>query len=95
MKVEGIGNENLFNNPLNPEKNENKGFSEIFKNFVNDVNNDLQQARVAEEKIKSGEVENLNQLLYQIEKSEISLRLITEIRNKALESYQEIMRMQV
>jgi len=33
--------------------------------------------------------------LYQIEKADISFRLLTELRNKAVESYQEIMRMQV
>jgi flagellar hook-basal body complex protein FliE len=33
--------------------------------------------------------------MYRIEKAELSLRLLVELRNKALESYQEIMRMQV
>lgn len=95
MKVELLSNQNMLQNVNSSSKKEEGGFGDIMKNFIKDVNNDLLQAKEAEEKIKAGKVENINQLLYQIEKSEISLRLITEIRNKALESYQEIMRMQV
>ncbi|RUM50588.1 MAG: flagellar hook-basal body complex protein FliE [Hydrogenothermus sp.] len=95
--------DNQFLNP-NFVKTENKehqnmdnyqSFSETLMNFVADINNDLQEGRNAKIKIVNGEVENLEQLLFQIEKAGISLKLITEIRNKALESYQEIMRMQV
>jgi len=96
----------IDNNFLNPNfiKLENKehqntdnyqSFSETLINFVADINNDLQEGKNAKIKIVNGEVENLEQLLFQIEKAGISLKLITEIRNKALESYQEIMRMQV
>ncbi len=95
MKVELLSNQNMLQNVNSSSKKEEGGFGDIMKNFIKDVNNDLLQAKEAEEKIKAGKVENINELLYQIEKSEISLRLITEIRNKALESYQEIMRMQV
>ncbi len=81
---------------VNPLKKEDvKPFSETLKEFVADVNSQLQQGKLAEERIIKGDVNNFEELLAQIEKADISLRLITEIRNKALESYQEIMRMQV
>ena len=94
MKINRLENINDFFHPQ-IEKKEGRSFSDLLKDFVADINNDLLQAKEAEKKIASGEVENIQELLYQISKSEISLRLITEIRNKALESYQEIMRMQV
>lgn len=96
MKINGIGSTDL-NKILIPDnqKTEKTGFSDILKNFIADVNSDLTTAKAAEQDIISGKVDNLEQLMYQIEKSDISLRLITEIRNKALESYQEIIRMQV
>ncbi|NPA54165.1 MAG: flagellar hook-basal body complex protein FliE [Aquificae bacterium] len=94
MKISKIDNvENFFSYQI--EKKEEKNFSDIFIDFIKDVNNDLLSAKEAEKKIAEGNVENIQELLYQISKSDISLRLITEIRNKALESYQEIMRMQV
>lgn len=70
-------------------------FSDILTEFIKDVNNDLITAKEVEKEIAQGKVENLQHALYLIEKADISLRLLTEIRNKALESYQEIMRMQV
>ncbi len=72
-----------------------KEFQELFEEFVAEINDDLKAAGVAKEKLLQGDVSNIEELMVQIQKADISLRLITEIRNKALESYQEIMRMQV
>ena len=94
MRIEGLQD---FGQ-LTTQKKEQKevgSFGELLQEFVTDVNNDLKNAKQAEKLIAEGKVENLENLMYQIAKSDISLRLITEIRNKALESYQEIMRMQV
>ncbi len=94
MKINRVDNmENLISQQI--ERKKETSFGDILTDFIKDVNNDLLSAKKAEEKIAKGEVDNIQELLYQISKSDISLRLITEIRNKALESYQEIMRMQV
>ncbi len=94
MKINRIGNLDDFFHQQIEKKNVNS-FTDILEDFIKDVNNDLLEAKEAEKRLMAGEVENIQELLYKISKSEISLRLITEIRNKALESYQEIMRMQV
>lgn len=83
LKIDGKGEE------------KGKSFTEILNNFIKDVNQDLITAKDVEKQLATGKVENLQEALYLIEKADISLRLLTEIRNKALESYQEIMRMQV
>jgi len=94
MKINRLENPDSFFQ-LQIEKKNEKSFSDVLTDFIKDVNNDLIAAKKAEKEIAEGHVENIQELLYQISKSDISLRLITEIRNKALESYQEIMRMQV
>jgi len=86
--------------PLKIDNEENiktskKNFSDILKEFIADVNNDLVTAKDAEKALAMGETNDIQQVMYLIEKADISFRLITEIRNKALEAYQEIMRMQV
>ncbi len=96
MKIDGLANQQIVQQKSGAVSNEGaSGFSDMLEGFVGDINNDLRNANVAEDKLMAGEVKNLEELMYQIEKSDISLRLITEIRNKTLESYQEIMRMQV
>ena len=77
------------------EKKEGSAFVELFENFLKEVNNQQLSAREVEKALSEGRVKNVEEALYVIEKADLSLRLLTEIRNKALESYQEIMRMQV
>ena len=93
MRIEGL--QDFGQLTQKTEKKDVKSFGEVLQEFVADVNSDLKNAKKAEKMIAEGKVDNLENLMYQIAKSDISLRLITEIRNKALESYQEIMRMQV
>ncbi len=95
MKISSISNEFIPFDKVQNKDLKTKDFDEVLKEFIADINSDLKQAGVAEDKLISGDVSNLEELMFQIEKADISLRLITEIRNKALESYQEIMRMQV
>ncbi len=96
MKVEfDVNAPSLLSLNSEEKTGKEKGFSEIFKEFLKDVNSDQLEARAVEKQLASGKVENLQRAVYTIEKADISLRLLVEIRNKALESYQEIMRMQV
>ncbi|WP_456435682.1 flagellar hook-basal body complex protein FliE [Thermovibrio ammonificans] len=94
MKVEFNSSFNLL--PLSREKNqESSGFEELLTNFIASVNADQLKAREVEKALSRGEVKNLEEAVLTIEKADLSLRLLVELRNKALESYQEIMRMQV
>ena len=94
MRIEGLNGLPL---KLDVEKKEesNTSFSDLLQNFIKDVNNDLINAKNIEQDLSLGKIQNIQDAMYQIEKADISFRLLTEIRNKALESYQEIMRMQV
>ncbi len=93
MKIDAIGS---FAPLVGPEKSEVKeGFKDLLLDFVADVNSDLTQASQAQESLLKGKVDNMVELMTTIEKADISLRFATELRNKAIEAYQEIMRMQV
>ncbi len=95
MKVEL--NSNLITDIFTQESKEkqNDSFSKVLKNFLKEVNQEQLAARDVEKALSEGRVKNVEEALFTIEKADLSLRLFTEIRNKALESYQEIMRMQV
>jgi len=74
---------------------EKSTFEKVIKDFLNEVNSQQLEARDVEKKLSEGKIKNFEEALFTVEKAELSLRLLVEMRNKALESYQEIMRMQV
>lgn len=95
MKVELTSNliTDIF--PQENKKKQSSSFSKVLENFLKEVNQQQLAARNVEKSLSEGRVKNIEESLFIIEKADLSLRLLTEIRNKALESYQEIMRMQV
>ncbi|ACN99397.1 flagellar hook-basal body complex protein FliE [Sulfurihydrogenibium azorense Az-Fu1] len=96
MKVEGLNTLPLkIDQETQINSQEKQSFADILKNFIQDVNNDLLTAKQVGQDLAVGKVENIQEAMYLIEKADISFKLLTEIRNKALEAYQEIMRMQV
>ncbi len=70
-------------------------FDEILKRSLDEVNRLQNKADKSIEAIASGKMENIQDAVMAIEKADVSLKLLTEIRNKAIEAYKEIMRMQV
>lgn len=70
-------------------------FAETLKGTLAQVNQAQLTADHAAEQIAAGETKNLHEAMIQLEEADISLRLMVQIRNKAVEAYQEISRMQV
>ncbi|WP_029913234.1 flagellar hook-basal body complex protein FliE [Pelobacter seleniigenes] len=70
-------------------------FSEALKNSISQVNSAQVSADKAAEQIAAGETKNLHEAMIKLEEADISMRLMVQIRNKALDAYQEVMRMQV
>jgi len=70
-------------------------FSETLKQLISDVNNLQLEADQQMRLMAAGQAENLHDVMIAVEKAGISFELLMEIRNKVLEAYQELMRMQV
>lgn len=70
-------------------------FSDFLKSAVEDVNNQQNAADQATVQLASGTAPDLSTVMITTEKAQLSFQLAVQIRNKALESYQEIMRMQM
>ncbi|OQX18687.1 MAG: flagellar hook-basal body complex protein FliE [Desulfobulbaceae bacterium A2] len=47
------------------------------------------------QQLHAGGTRDLHEVMIAMEEADISLRLLVQVRNKALEAYQEIMRLQV
>jgi flagellar hook-basal body complex protein FliE len=88
----------LFTEPVKgPKANETGGpsFSETISSFIKDVDQLERDAAEAIEKLVTGEATDLHEVMVAVEKAGVSFDLLMEIRNKMLEAYREIMRMQV
>jgi len=70
-------------------------FSKVLEDSLNEVNKTQVKADKAMADIATGEVKNLHQAALAIGKAETSMKVMLEIRNKALSAYKEIARTQL
>ena len=59
------------------------------------VNDKLLQADELVRKLALGEVDNVHQVMIALDQARLSFQLLTQVRNKLLDSYQDILRMSV
>lgn len=71
------------------------GFSDLFRKTVDSVNVDQVNANTAIKELVAGRNKNIHETMLAIEKADTSLKLMMQVRNKVLDAYREIMRMQV
>ncbi|MFW6387485.1 MAG: flagellar hook-basal body complex protein FliE [Thermodesulfobacteriota bacterium] len=71
------------------------GFADMLADAVNQTNEAQLDADKAAVALQTGKAENLHEVMLSMEEADISMRLMVQMRNKALDAYQEIMRMQV
>jgi flagellar hook-basal body complex protein FliE len=70
-------------------------FETILGQALGGVNDLQQQSAALTEKTASGQLQYIHQANAMAEKATLALELTLQIRNKALEAYQEIMRIQI
>jgi flagellar hook-basal body complex protein FliE len=71
------------------------GFGDMVVQGLERVNNDVLASQVGLQQLAAGRTENLHQLMIQLEESRLSFTMMLQMRNRLLESYQEMMRTQV
>jgi flagellar hook-basal body complex protein FliE len=72
-----------------------ESFSDMLKSAVQEVNQKQVNAYDAMQGIATGKVANLQEAVQRIEEADLTLKLSLEVKNKALNAYKEIMKMQV
>ncbi len=96
MRTESIG---IAKIPIDPPKQKKtlpvQDIVEGFQASLDRVNDMQQQADQAIESLVTGEVKDIAQTMIAVEKANLSFELMTQIRNRIVEAYQEVMRMQV
>lgn len=84
-----------------PTKTETSGsesassFLQTLQQSLHEVNDMQKTADAATKDFAAGGGTSLHEVMIAMEKADLSLRTITTVRNKVVEAYQEIMRLQV
>lgn len=78
-----------------PDVKVDQSFTANLKNAVEKVNELQKSADIKMQKLATGESSNLSEVMIAAEKADIALKLMVSVRNKMIDAYQEIMKMQV
>lgn len=71
------------------------GFGQMVSHGLSGVNHDLIAAQTDLQELATGNVQNLHQIMIRLEENRLSFQLFMQVRNRLLEAYQDIMKMQV
>ena len=93
-EVAQIGSK-LINNDNKVTGQSNSNFSDIFKQAINNVNGDqVNSDKMAQSFIK-GENVAMHDVMLSVQEAQMSMQLLLEVRNKFVEAYQEINKVQI
>lgn len=78
-----------------PAQGDAKSFGETLTDAIGKVNELQTQADMKMQKVATGESNNISEVMIAAERADIALKLMMSVRNKMIDAYQEIMKMQV
>jgi flagellar hook-basal body complex protein FliE len=70
-------------------------FGNVVERFIQDTNSQQLQADQAVQQLATGQSDSIPETMLALTKADLSLRVFMEVRNKVIEAYQEVMRMQM
>lgn len=70
-------------------------FTDLLKGLVDETNKQQQLADSGVQQLVTGEAESIHEVVLTTSRADLAFRLMMEIRNRLIASYQEVMRMQI
>lgn len=96
MRIDGLGaavtGKSTISNVVKPSES---GFGETIKNAITGVNELQTEADELAKKLASGDAVDIHEAMIAMQKASMALQFTVQVRNKIIEAYQEIMKMQV
>ena len=80
-------------NPKNRDIRQN-GFQDTLKSLISQVDRQIKEANQKTADFAVGKKYDLHEIMIASEKANLSFKFLLQVRNKLLDAYQEIMRMQ-
>ena len=98
MGIKGVGTyfQSILDSKSVTKKNDDvNSFSDMLKGSVDKVNTMQNEADQAVQDLLVGKDQNIHQVMIAVEKANLSLQMMMQVRNKIMSAYEEIMRTQV
>ena len=97
MEINPIKFQSGFENFSNIKENNNKSqaFSDLFREKLNQVNELQKDSQAITASFAAGETDSIHDVMIAAEKAKIAVNLTTAVQTKAIDAYNEIMRLQV
>ena len=70
-------------------------FADLVKGLLQDTNNQQAQVEESVTQLVTGETDSLHDVVITASQADLAFRLVMEVRDRLISSYQEIMRMQM
>ena len=70
-------------------------FAAWLQRSMAEANQKLADADVQVARLAAGDTDNLHQVMIALDEAKLSFQLMVQVRNKLLESYQDVLRMQI
>jgi len=77
------------------EKKESGSFHQLYMEAIKEADQLVKISEDYSTKLASGQLENIHEAMIAAQKADVSMQLVMEIRNKILDAYREITRMQI
>lgn len=68
-------------------------FQDLLKQSIMEVNAMKNEADNLQQKLATGEIQDVGQVVHAVEKADLAFKLLMQVRNKLTEAYQEVLRM--
>ena len=78
-----------------PQSKGHETFGDFLANSISEVNQLQNKAHDSIQKLVTGENKNIHETMLQVEQAEIAFKSMNQIRQKVLEAYREVMKIQV
>lgn len=96
MRIHAQPNLTQTLNPVAPANAEpTEDFAQMLMDVLKDVNASQQESRAKQNAFMTNQSVDIDDLMISMERASVAMQLTMQVRNKALEAYQEIARMQV
>ena len=90
---------NKFNNVTNTENNDKKSesvsFGDVLKGYIDDTNGKIAEANSVTSGFVKGDDVNIDDVMIKGQEASLSLQFLTQTRDKLLDGYKELTRMQL